>query len=214
MTKSANLKFDYLVEAQAQKHLTVNNALARIDAMSQLVVKGDIAAADHPEDGEIYLNGQDLAIYLNGGFEMISAQKGWSAYFASEEVRRRFDGANWREADPDFGISRAEYLLDLAKSSTIQIKSKTVLFGVTARVTQDISGSGVTSWKIGVPDDPSRYGKGLWLGKNGWSKGLTGSPVTYWNDTDLRIAGEGGTISAGKVALYVYSLNFLIPPEV
>ncbi len=214
MTKSANLKFDYLVEAQGQKHLTVNNALAKIDAMSQLVVRGERSNASAPKDGEVYREGDDLAIYLNGGFESVKAKSGWEAYFEDEDARKRFDGSDWQDLAQVSALSKEEFLLDLAQANAVLIEEKSVVFGVTARVVEAIKGEGVSSWKIGVADDPSRYGSGLWLGKNGWSKGLTGSPVTYWSDTDLTISGEGGTIVSGKVLLYVYALKFALPPEV
>lgn len=215
MTTSRQFEFDYLVEAQTQKHLTVNNALARIDACSQLIVRGDVGGFADKRDGDVFsqTGSPELAIFLNGGLEYVAPKTGWRAYFLAEQKEKRFDGNIWVAA-ADKPQNRIEKLVDLSLSDPLIIPEKSMVFGITARVKEGITGAGsLASWRIGVAEDAVRYGQGLWLGQNGWSRGLTGVPITYWSDTPVLISGEGGAIMAGKIQLYLYLQTLEVPEE-
>lgn len=103
---SANLGMPYLAAAQAQKHVTVNEALEILDAVAQLTVMafGAEAPPSTAEDGEVWAlgasptgawNGQGgkLAVWSNGGWLFVVPQAGWRA--ASGTELRVFDGTEW-----------------------------------------------------------------------------------------------------------------------
>ena len=59
MSQTPHLKLDYLLPEQAQKHITVNDALRRLDGLVQLSVKNrtTIIPPSEPENGDRYLVG-------------------------------------------------------------------------------------------------------------------------------------------------------------
>ena len=71
---SPNLKLPYLAPAQAQKHVTHNEALRQLDAVVQLSV---LAITDElpaePQNGECYILGSDLQNGLAGKTHHIAA---------------------------------------------------------------------------------------------------------------------------------------------
>ena len=59
MTNTPNLALPYLAAAQAQKHVTVNEALGMIDALTQLAVNsvGATSPPATPAEGERHIIG-------------------------------------------------------------------------------------------------------------------------------------------------------------
>lgn len=121
-----HLDLPYILPAQAQKHVTHNEAIARLDALTQLAV-ADRDRTVPPTDaaeGACYIvalgataqwDGQDgkVALLLNGGWVFLTPRAGWMAYVVAETALRMFDGAQWveppRDLDnlPGLGIATA-----------------------------------------------------------------------------------------------------------
>ncbi len=109
---SARLSLPYLQPAQAQKHVTHNEALARLDMLVQLTVEAFEAAVPpiDAELGQIWAlgptpvgdwdgEGRKLAQRsFGGGWEFVTPRPGWRASLGSE--LRIFDGNNWVAPDP------------------------------------------------------------------------------------------------------------------
>jgi hypothetical protein len=57
MSQSTRLSLPYLAAAQAQKHVTVNESLLRLDAVVQLSARSATTSAQpaSPSDGDVYL---------------------------------------------------------------------------------------------------------------------------------------------------------------
>lgn len=105
------LALPYLMPAQAQKHVTVNEAIRRLDALVQIAVKSRQAVApDSPEDGEGWIvpdggasgvwagsEPGDLAVFQDGAWARFAPRAGWLAYIADEDALAVFDGTAWRE---------------------------------------------------------------------------------------------------------------------
>ena len=118
---SPNLALPLLLPAQAQKHVTHNEALALLDLLVQLRVQRFDARTppEAPEDGEVHAvgagatgawAGQDgrLAARVGGGWLFVAPREGWRAWdIAGAEVRVHADGA-WRplEALPPGTVER------------------------------------------------------------------------------------------------------------
>jgi len=103
---SAILALPYIQPSQAQKHVTHNEALARLDVLVQLVVRGFDATTPpiDPDQGETHAlgsgptgawAGQDnmLATWRDGVWHFIAPLTGWRAG-AGVELRIR-DGGSW-----------------------------------------------------------------------------------------------------------------------
>lgn len=235
MSNSPSLGLPLVQASQAQKHVTVNEALMRLDALAQLTLASRAAGAPpaDPTEGVVYAvppgatgdwagaDGQ-LALFLNGGWALITPQIGWRAWIADEGGPARFDGTTWitgsgalseTGAAMTFRVLEVEHALGTGATSetTAFIPAQSVVFAVTGLVTTAIGGT-ATSWRLGiggVSDD--RYGSGIGLGQGAWLRGLTAQPVTYYADTALTLTGEGGVLDGGSVRLAVHLAEFSLP---
>lgn len=106
-----NLALPYIAAAQAQKHVTHNEALRLVDALVQLsVLDRDLATPPGaPLNGDRYLvaasatgawSGKSgkVAAFLDGAWEFLTPREGWLAWIADENVLVAFDGAVWTVA--------------------------------------------------------------------------------------------------------------------
>lgn len=107
---SSNLSLPYVAAGQAQKHVTVNESIQRLDALVQLVAVSASTTAQpaSPADGAVYIlpagktgaawgamaNGA-LAYYRDGAWEAITPREGWIAYVADTGCVLAHDGAAW-----------------------------------------------------------------------------------------------------------------------
>jgi hypothetical protein len=110
LSTSTNLAFPYLAAGQAQKHVTVNETLLRLDAIVQLAVVSATVTAQpgSPSDGEVYIlpagkTGAEwgamannaLAYYRDGVWEEITPREGWLAHVNDTDIMKTYDGAAW-----------------------------------------------------------------------------------------------------------------------
>jgi hypothetical protein len=236
MASTAQFELPLVAPAQAQKHVTVNEALARLDAVAQLRVTASALAAPPAAivDGASYLvpegatgawSGQSgrIAIGANGGWVFLAPKAGWQAWDESTGARLLFDGAAWIPgalAASAHGAATIARVLEFdhpivpgsTNSTAVAIPTHAQVIGVTGRVIGAISGSGLTGWRVGVAGADNRYGSGLGLGANSYLSGLSGSPVSYYAATPLLLSGEGGAFAGGIVRLAVH-LQQLEPPR-
>lgn len=105
---SARLGLPYLLAAQAQKHLTHNEALARLDLLVQMTVQGFGATVPpaSPAEGEMHALGPGatgdwagadgrLAAFTNGGWLFLDPAEGWRAVDAVTGQLRVRLGGDW-----------------------------------------------------------------------------------------------------------------------
>jgi Protein of unknown function (DUF2793) len=108
MANSPNLAMPYLEAAQAQKHVTHNEALRVLDAVVMLaVLDRDLASPPgSPADGDRYLvasgagaawSGQDgkIAAWQDGAWRFCAPHDGWRLWVADEDISLVFDSASW-----------------------------------------------------------------------------------------------------------------------
>ena len=236
MTETPNFALPLLATHQAQKHVTVNEALVRIDALSRPRVQScDLTMPPvAPAEGDAWIvapGGADawaghdgeMAFFVNGGWAFHAFEFGASVWDATAREHRVFDGVNWvahGSAVGEGGATTRSYVLSFqhdlgagATSVTAEvIPSHAIVLGVTARVVQPITGSGLTGFSLGVAGAVDRYGSGLGVALNAWAKGVTGQAVTYYADTPLVLTAEGGDFAQGAVQIALH-LTELIPPR-
>ncbi len=128
---SPRLGLDYVMGAQAQKHVTVNETFRKLDALVQLSVKSRAAVSepDTPEEGNLYIvpdgaSGSwwslmaenSLAFFRDGEWTEMAPREGWLAWVADEGRQVIFDGAEWIEAGSS--LSQLQQLAFLGVGTT------------------------------------------------------------------------------------------------
>lgn len=108
MDETPNLKLPYIMAAQAQKHVTHNEALRRLDALVQLSVLDrdlDIPPTT-PGEGDRYIVADGatgaweamhgaIAAFQDGGWAFYVPAVGWTAWVADESLHYAWDGDAW-----------------------------------------------------------------------------------------------------------------------
>ncbi|MFD1796901.1 DUF2793 domain-containing protein [Paracoccus aurantiacus] len=110
---TTNLLLPYLMAAQAQKHVTHNEALRLLDGLVQLSVKSrsEISPPAGPSDGDRYIvasgatggwAGWDLnvALWTDGAWLRLPPREGWRAWVEDEAVLLVRNGAGWQPVIP------------------------------------------------------------------------------------------------------------------
>jgi hypothetical protein len=111
---TTNLLLPYILAAQAQKHVTHNEALRILDGLVQLSVKDrDLTAPPvSPADGDRYIvasaatgdwAGWDLnvALWTDGAWLRLPPRAGWRVWVEDEGLLLAFDGSGWIGTTPD-----------------------------------------------------------------------------------------------------------------
>lgn len=236
MTDTARMSLPLLAPAQAQKHVTVNEALLRLDGLTHLTLAsvGVVTPPLAAPEGELYAvppgavnawAGQDgkLALRVAGGWVFVPPQRGWRAFVLDTGEAAIWDGADWRAGAVTLSPSGAamslksyEFDVTLGTGGTVAtpvvIPARALVFGVTGRVITAITGT-ATSWSLGVQGDAGRFGTGLGLALNSWVNGPA-APVVYWAPAALQITAVGGVFAGGAVRLIVHYAEVSLPAPV
>ena len=110
---TTHLLLPYILAAQAQKHVTHNEALRILDGLVQLSVldRGLTAPPPSPADGDRYIvasgasgvwAGWDLnvALWTDGAWLRLPPRSGWRAWVEDEGLLLVYDGADWVGTTP------------------------------------------------------------------------------------------------------------------
>ncbi|HWE16596.1 MAG TPA: DUF2793 domain-containing protein, partial [Hyphomicrobiaceae bacterium] len=105
---TSNLSLPFIVAAQAQKHVTHNEALRALDAIVQLgVLDKDLSAPPgSPVEGARYIVGPapsgawagqagKIAAYQDGAWAYYAPRAGWLAWVADEDRLYAWEGSAW-----------------------------------------------------------------------------------------------------------------------
>lgn len=234
MTTTQQLGLPLLQAAQAQKHVTVNEALARLDGLALLTLQSlslatpplvvpDGLAWSVPVGAVNAWSGQDgkLAIGRNGGWDFVAPRRGWRAFVLDEGGAAAFDGALWRvglatlspkNAGMGLRVVQVDHAVaaGLVSVTAAIIPANAVVVGVTARVVSALTGS-LTAWSLGNPGAVGRYGSGLGLGQGAYARGVLGQPTAFYTPTPLQLDAVGGDFAGGTVRLAVHLIELALP---
>ncbi len=224
---SPNLVLPYVQPAQAQKHVTVNEALRRLDALVQLAVLSRTVGAPpgSPADGDRYIvpTGASgawssasigaVAAWQDGGWLFYSPQDGWRADVADESRTLVFRSGAWRgEAESANGAASRLAIIEVDHAVTAGATSDTgaiipdraVVFAVSALVLAEVTGPG--DWDLGVDGASDRYGTAIATAAGTAFVGPSAQPVAYYGATALRLTANGSDFTGGTVRLAVHAL--------
>ncbi len=234
MTDTTRLGLPLLAPAQAQKHVTVNEALGRLDALVQMSLSsvGGAVPPASPVEGEAHgvgagatgaWTGQDgkLALFLNNGWAFVTPSAGWQGWSEAGGTRVLYDGNDWVEGAGALSANGAgfvhrtieiDHAVAAGASSAIAaaLPANTIVYGVTGRVLTNIGGA--ATLEIGVSASSNRYGSGIGTGAGAWARGVTGSPLAYYSATDLILTATGGNFNGtGTIRLAVHFAELTLP---
>ena len=112
MSETPHLLLPLLAAAQAQKHVTHNEALAALDALVHLAVKerNRTAPPGLPAEGDRYHVGAAasgafaghegaIAFFDLGLWRFLAPRPGWRAYVEAEDRIIVYDGAVWHDGN-------------------------------------------------------------------------------------------------------------------
>lgn len=232
--ETMRLQLPLLQAAQAQKHVTVNEALTRLDAMAGVVL--DSTSAPNPPgmvtDGQCWgvpagavgawtgHEGQ-IAVGSNGGWVFVRPARGLRAFVVDAGVGAIHDGRDWYLGGSMLGQTGAGLANRMAEAEVvvgagavvetgIAIPAHAMVIGAVARVTQDLTGS-LQAWRLGSPGADNRFGQGLGKAAGSWARGMLSAPTTYYSESSLVMTAEGGSFDGGRVRLAVHWMELRLP---
>ena len=228
MSDSTHLLLPYLEAAQAQKHVTVNEALRRLDGVVQLSIadRGTTTPPGSPVEGERHIVGvgatgawadadNAIAMWSDGAWMFMTPETGWRAYDADALEFAYFNGVTWSAetsgsalasahgATIGFHVLEGDHTLTTGttNATAFVIPDRAIVFGVSGIVLTDVTGA--TSWSLGVAADSGRYGTGIGISAGSTVMGPSG-PVTYWADTPLLLTAAGSDFTGGALRLAIH----------
>ncbi|MBS8226721.1 DUF2793 domain-containing protein [Vannielia litorea] len=234
MNETTQLKLPMVQASQAQKHVTVNAALMRLDGLAQLRLQS-VSTSVPPTvvvDGECWfvpagaVNGWagqsgQIAIGDNGGWVFLLPQVGWRAWIVDTATDALWDGTEWQPplmaASPSGAASRMallefDHVISAGATNTTatQIPANAMVFAVSARVLTAITGS-LTSWTLGIEGSESQFGSGLGLGQGSYCTGMLGTPTTWYSAGALKLSAVGGDFAGGAIRLAAHYYTIDLP---
>ena len=185
MDFSAKLSLPYLLPNQAQKHVTLNDSLRRLDAIVQLsVISSDLTTPpDNPEEGDRYLRGS-RGQKTNGRAPMAR----WPRFRTApgHSIRRKPDGSSgtgrprncWSGTASPGSIPAAQIKVETPEMLGINTSHRTAITGLSVRsaaslLSHEGAGHQLKINKASAADTASVLFQTGWSGRA--EIGLTGS---------------------------------------
>lgn len=143
MTVTPRLSLPLLAAGQAQKHVTHNDALVRLDALIHLTVASrsqlapppvptELSAYIVPAGGTGVFAGREnqLALFEDGGWSFFPPRTGWQAWITDEAEHHLWTGSEWRRASPVSSLGAERWGVNATADATnrLAVSSEASLF--------------------------------------------------------------------------------------
>jgi hypothetical protein len=227
-----NLDLPLVMPAQAQKHVTVNESLLRLDALVQAQAQSRSLALQPgaPEDGQAWLvpagaSGGDwaamatgsLAIWRDGFWSELPPKPGWRVHVLDEARDVVCNGSSWILAGADTVLAespggaktRAILIADAVTGLTgasvvtgVTIPARSIVFCVSVRTTEAITGA--ASFDCGIAGETSKFGGSLGISAGASNLGVIG-PTAFYSDTAIVLTANGASFTGGTVSLAIHA---------
>ncbi|MQQ09094.1 DUF2793 domain-containing protein [Epibacterium sp. SM1979] len=230
---STRLGIPFLQAAQAQKHVTVNEALTTLDALTNMVLQSISTATPPamPEESQCYFvpdsptgdwanEAGKIAHVFNGGWRFVTPLTGMRAWLADEDKAVVWNGSAWQPITTISAANGATTKTDVVTASHtvtagatndtgLIIPERSILFAVSGTVSTAFSGT-LASFAVGLPGQETRFSNGLWIGQGSTFVGPS-TPEVIWSDTPVRLSAEGGDFTGGEINLAAHVMRFTAP---
>jgi hypothetical protein len=230
------LSLPYVAAGQAQKHITVNEAFARLDGLVQLAVESRTVAAQptSPGDGVIWIlpvsvagpvwGGQPASLIARheaGAWEFLVPDAGYMAWIKDEGQALVFDGAIWTPISSTFKAINVAKSAFGAGSRFEILEQEVTLSGASVATTvvipnraivhgvstrTSVAVTGATTYSCGVAGETGKFGSSLGVTKNASNIGVIG-PTAYYADTPVVLTAAGGNFTGGKVRVAIHLMR-------
>lgn len=237
------LGLPYVLAAQAQKHIPINESLARLDGLVQLAVESRsvIAEPASPAAGGVWIlpagasgaawTGQASGALMRfeaGAWETIPLAEGVLAWVKDESQMVAFDGEVWAPLSASFKSLTAAASPGLANTRLEIREEETTLSGATTATAiliparaivlavstrTTVAVTGASAYSCGVSGEVSKFGGSLGVARNSSNVGVIG-PTAYYSDTPVLLTAAGGSFTGGKVRVAIHLLRFDAPAAV
>lgn len=237
------LGLPYVVAAQAQKHIPINESLARLDGLVQLAVESRAVTVQPPSPsaGGVWIlpagasgaawGGQPAGTLMRfeaGAWEPLAPAEGVLAWVKDENQMVAFDGAAWTPLSATFRATTVAQTPGLANTRLEILEQEVTLSGASTATgiaipnraivlavstRTTVAVTGAASYNCGVSGDASKFGGSLGVAKNSSNIGVVG-PTAYYADTPVLISAVGGSFVTGKVRVAIHVLRFDAPAAV
>jgi len=191
-TTTPRCDFPYIAAGQAQKHVTHNEALDRLDALLFLAVEtagGNAPPAD-PQEGERHIVGpaptgaweeqaHAVAIAADGVWQFLTPKTGWQAWH--DGVILGFDGTQWQPLSGG-GIGGPTAMLGINTSA--DVTNRLAVASAASLFTHDGAGHQIKINKAGAANTASLLMQDGWSGRA--ELGLAGD-----DDFHLKVSPDG-----------------------
>ena len=211
---TTRLLLPYILAAQAQKHVTHNEALRRLDGLINLTVtdRTRTPPPTTPTEGQAHLvaggaNGLwagwsgDIAVWADGAWLRLPAQPGWRLWVIDESVMLVRVSVNWIPLDAAMGLVIRGATVSLAQSAT----GGTTGLGIIDATESAMTGSAVTTSLI-LPANTLILGVTARVsttiaGATGFALGIAGEPELFGAGYGL----DTGTEAVGVIGPRVFT---------
>lgn len=237
------LGLPYVVAAQAQKHIPINESLARLDGLVQLAVESRSVTTQpaSPAAGGVWIlpagatgpawAGQSAGTLMRfeaGAWEPLAPAEGVLAWVKDENQMVAFDGAAWTPLSATFRSLTAAATPNLANTRLEILEQELTLSGASTATSIVIPNraivlavstrttaaiTGATAYNCGVSGEASKFGGSLGVAKNSSNIGVVG-PTAYYADTPVVLTAIGGSFVGGKVRVAIHVMRFDAPASV
>ena len=195
MTTTPNLDLPYIMASQAQKHVTHNEAIRKLDALVNLVAVSDDLTQPPagPLDGECYIvaaasigewlgHDNEIAAWQDGAWEYYPPSAGWNVFVTALNSFVLWDGAVWIEAP--VALPPLQNLAELGINTTADSSNRLSISATGTLLSHDGAGHRMVINKAGVTDTASMVFQDNWSGRA--EMGLSGD-----DDFHLKVSANG-----------------------
>lgn len=231
------LGLPYLAAGQAQKHVTLNEALSRLDGLVQPAVASRAVAAQpaSPVDGLLHIlpagaTGADwagcaagtLMRFEGGAWDALEVQPGFLAWIADEQVLAVRTASGWTALSSTFRSLTAA-LSPRGAATRFEIREQElVLAGASVASSMVIPAraivlgvsarttqtvTGAGSYSCGVAGEVGKFGSLLGAALGSVNIGVVG-PTAFYSDTPVILTAAGGAFTGGRVRLSIHLMTF------
>lgn len=232
MTDTPRLALPAIEAAQAQKHVTHNEALVLLDALTQLAAESRVLTSPpaSPADGSCYIVaanstgawsgwGSQIALFSGGDWVRLTPVSGLKAWVKSERLTVTYEDGVWRDGIAltvhggrvTLRAKEEELALTGPFVETVDtafIPDRAIVLGVASRTTAAITGA--TSYGVGIGGNITQFGNLLGIAAGSTNNGVIG-PTAFYADTRVRVTANSANFTGGRVRLIIYFLEMSVP---